>query len=505
MRAPCAADVRRAGAHARADAEGAAPVPGVHDRRPLGRPDRGGRARGDRGRARPRPRSLEALATADAIVIGPSNPVISIGPILAVPGMRDALREAPAPVVAVSPFVGGHAVKGPTDDFCRSAGIELSAQGIADAYRDVIDAIVADEPVEGVPALVTDTLMNDAADAARARPEDPGFCGICCPRLAPGERLVWRRRRMRTLAILPVKSFGAAKQRLVRSARPGLTRGARPGDVLRRARIAAQGEGARRDRGRHRRRARRVGRPRRTRARAARPRRDRAVRRHADRDPSTRSSPRSIACCSCPATRRCSTRSRSTACSRARPPSTSTRVIVPDRAGTGTNALLLRPPDAFEPSFGPGSLERHIEAASHAGIKFRVERVRSLMHDVDTPDDLADLGVLLEERRGVAPRTRGALHQLDHSKACAATRPPAAGHRRAPRPSDLASRSPRAARGAARRRPRGAAAAGRRRRHRRRLAQGRVEGGGAGASTSRPSCRPRPRSGWARRTRGSRR
>jgi 2-phospho-L-lactate guanylyltransferase len=96
-------------------------------------------------------------------------------------------------------------------------------------------------------------------------------------------------------------------------------------------------------------------------------------------------------------------------------------VIVPDRSGTGTNALLLNPPDAIDPSFGPGSLERHIDAASGAGIRFRVERVRSLMHDVDTPDDLADLGVLLDERRGVAPRTRGALHQLDHSKACASS------------------------------------------------------------------------------------
>ena len=96
-------------------------------------------------------------------------------------------------------------------------------------------------------------------------------------------------------------------------------------------------------------------------------------------------------------------------------------VIVPDRAGTGTNALLLRPPDVFAPSFGPGSMERHIEAASRAGINFRVDRVRSLMHDVDTPDDLADLGILLDDLRGVAPRTRGAIHQFDRSKACAAT------------------------------------------------------------------------------------
>ena len=99
-------------------------------------------------------------------------------------------------------------------------------------------------------------------------------------------------------------------------------------------------------------------------------------------------------------------------------------VIVPDRAGTGTNALLLSPPDAFAPSFGPGSLERHVAAADAAGVRYRVEGVASLMHDVDTPDDLADLGALLDERRGVAPRTRGALNQLDRSKACGPTARP---------------------------------------------------------------------------------
>lgn len=93
-------------------------------------------------------------------------------------------------------------------------------------------------------------------------------------------------------------------------------------------------------------------------------------------------------------------------------------VIVPDRAGTGTNALLLRPPDAFAPSFGPDSLERHVDSATRAGVRFRVEAIASLMHDVDTPDDLADLGALLDERRAVAPRTRGALNQLGRSNAC---------------------------------------------------------------------------------------
>ena len=75
-------------------------------------------------RAKPSDAVLQAIAGADAIVIGPSNPVISIGPILSLPGMREALRAAPAPVVAVSPFVGGRSLKGPTEAFCEQAGIE---------------------------------------------------------------------------------------------------------------------------------------------------------------------------------------------------------------------------------------------------------------------------------------------------------------------------------------------------------------------------------------------
>jgi LPPG:FO 2-phospho-L-lactate transferase len=118
-------------------------------------------------RAPPSDAVLQAIAEADAIVIGPSNPVISIGPILALPGMREALRAAPAPVIAVSPFVGGHAVKGPTEPFCEQAGLATSAAGIARAYSDVIDAMVADESSNGAPELVTDTLMQTADDRAR--------------------------------------------------------------------------------------------------------------------------------------------------------------------------------------------------------------------------------------------------------------------------------------------------------------------------------------------------
>jgi LPPG:FO 2-phospho-L-lactate transferase len=118
-------------------------------------------------RAPPSGAVLRAVAEADAIVIGPSNPVISIGPILALPGMREALRRAPAPVVAVSPFVDGRSVKGPTEPFCEFAGIATTAAGIAAAYEDVLDGIVADEPVDGPPALVTATLMDGAEDRAR--------------------------------------------------------------------------------------------------------------------------------------------------------------------------------------------------------------------------------------------------------------------------------------------------------------------------------------------------
>jgi LPPG:FO 2-phospho-L-lactate transferase len=111
-------------------------------------------------RARPSDDVLTALAGAEAIVIGPSNPVISIGPILALPGMREALAGAPAPVVAMSPFVDGRALKGPTDAFCAYAGIEPSAAGVARAYAEVLDGVVADEPAREAPSLVVDTLMD---------------------------------------------------------------------------------------------------------------------------------------------------------------------------------------------------------------------------------------------------------------------------------------------------------------------------------------------------------
>jgi LPPG:FO 2-phospho-L-lactate transferase len=108
---------------------------------------------------------LAAIAAAETIVIGPSNPVISIGPILAVPGMRDAIAAASAPVIAVSPLVAGRAVKGPTDAFLAALGRPQTGAGVASLYEGLLDAIVIDPddpgpPPDGVRVHVCPTLME---------------------------------------------------------------------------------------------------------------------------------------------------------------------------------------------------------------------------------------------------------------------------------------------------------------------------------------------------------
>ena len=116
--------------------------------------------------ARATPEVLEAIERARAIVIGPSNPVISIGPILAVGEVADALRASEAPVVAVSPLVRGAVLKGPTDLFLEWAGHPLSADGIAAHYGGLLDGLVSDERASAVPTLETDVEMAEA-DARR--------------------------------------------------------------------------------------------------------------------------------------------------------------------------------------------------------------------------------------------------------------------------------------------------------------------------------------------------
>jgi LPPG:FO 2-phospho-L-lactate transferase len=129
--------------------------------------------------ASPTPEVLDAFADASAIVVCPSNPLASVGPILAVPGMRDlisAARVRGVPVAAVSPIIGGRALKGPADRMLASLGFESSALGVARLYEDlvnvfVLDAVDADAAAEvetlGMRTLVTDTIMTD--DASRAR------------------------------------------------------------------------------------------------------------------------------------------------------------------------------------------------------------------------------------------------------------------------------------------------------------------------------------------------
>jgi LPPG:FO 2-phospho-L-lactate transferase len=144
----------------------------------------GGRARGrvrrievaGAARARPAPGVLEALRAAEAIVVAPSNPLVSVGPILAVPGVRDALARRRAPAAAISPLVGGRPLKGPLHRMLRGLGLEVSPRGVARFYRGLVDVFVIDREdarwaprIEalGMRAVVTDTIMRSPAHAAR--------------------------------------------------------------------------------------------------------------------------------------------------------------------------------------------------------------------------------------------------------------------------------------------------------------------------------------------------
>jgi LPPG:FO 2-phospho-L-lactate transferase len=119
------------------------------------------------------PGVVEAIQGTDtrAVLIAPSNPFLSIDPILAVPGIRAALMNATAPVVAVAPIVGGKAVKGPTAKLMLELGIPVTPQAIADHYRGVIDGLLVDErdgpEGVGIPMTSADTLMVSLEDRAR--------------------------------------------------------------------------------------------------------------------------------------------------------------------------------------------------------------------------------------------------------------------------------------------------------------------------------------------------
>lgn len=120
--------------------------------------------------ARPAPGVCEAIRSADLVILPPSNPLVSIGPILGLPGVRDALRQTPAAVVGINPLVAGKPIKGPADRMLSGLGIEASAAGVAGLYADFLDAFVIDAQdaahqaglqAQGLTVRVTDTIMTD--------------------------------------------------------------------------------------------------------------------------------------------------------------------------------------------------------------------------------------------------------------------------------------------------------------------------------------------------------
>ncbi len=122
-------------------------------------------------RAQAAPGVLQAIAHAEIVVIAPSNPITSTGPILAVPGIRQALKETMAPVAAISPIIGGAAVSGPAGELMQTQGLAVSIAGVVRCYADFLDLLVADErdsalgtPVEGIAVRYTSTVMKSEAD-----------------------------------------------------------------------------------------------------------------------------------------------------------------------------------------------------------------------------------------------------------------------------------------------------------------------------------------------------
>jgi LPPG:FO 2-phospho-L-lactate transferase len=122
--------------------------------------------------SRPAPGVLDAIKDAEAILIAPSNPIVSIGSILAIPGIHDALHEASGTIVAISPIVGGAPIKGPADKLMHGLKMEVSPVGVARYYRDFLDVMVIDQQDKhllgaiedlGIPAVSTNTIMSDGA------------------------------------------------------------------------------------------------------------------------------------------------------------------------------------------------------------------------------------------------------------------------------------------------------------------------------------------------------
>jgi len=126
--------------------------------------------------ARPAKGVVESIAKASGVIVAPSNPIVSIGAILSVPGIRIALRKTKRTVVGISPIIGGRTVKGPADKLMKACGVKPSALGVAELYDDFLDVLIVDRAdrklapgIEhlGIKPLVTDTLMKDIRSKMR--------------------------------------------------------------------------------------------------------------------------------------------------------------------------------------------------------------------------------------------------------------------------------------------------------------------------------------------------
>ena len=242
-----AADGGRAGAHPRASPRTRARLPGVHDRGARRRPGRGRRVPRRRGRRARRPRCSPRSPARTSSSSAPRIPSPRSGRSSRCRACSEALTAAAAPVVAVSPFVGGRAVKGPTELFCESAGIERSAQGIADHYGDLIDGMVADEPVEGPGAPAARHIDGRPRRArpgrrGRARAGDLALTrkiGFSRP-LAAAALACTVARGMRTRRRPSDQELRSRQDAAGRPARKRLEAGGGAGDVLRHARTRSR-------------------------------------------------------------------------------------------------------------------------------------------------------------------------------------------------------------------------------------------------------------------------
>jgi LPPG:FO 2-phospho-L-lactate transferase len=156
------------------------------------------------GNARPAPGVLDAILSANAVVLAPSNPVTSIGPILSVPGIRQALRQTSAPVAAISPIVGGAAVSGPAGGLMAAHGLPVSIAGVAQAYEDFLDLLIADS--------------GDAQAAEKLR--ESGLHMHCCQTIMKSQEERTNLARTVLAAVAAVKSAAEGLQNAVQGVSP---------------------------------------------------------------------------------------------------------------------------------------------------------------------------------------------------------------------------------------------------------------------------------------------